>query len=439
MALDLPLPTGRFVAAVATASVAMLAVPGGRWWVFAAVNALLVVAAVADRVATVDPGRVGVERELPRALGLGEEAAIVWTVTNPGLRPLTVAMADELAPSLGAARRRFRVALPPHGRATVRTPIRPARRGRFTPGALTVRVTGPLGLVARQATRALPGELRVLPPFPSRAEAELRVNRARVLEVGLRSVRGHGGGTDFEQLREYRHDDEFRRIDWSATARADRPIVRQFRAERNQTVLILLDNGRTMAGQVAGVPRVEHAMDAVMMVTAVATRLGDRTGLMAFDRHVRAVVPPSAQRSQLGAVTAAMYDLEPALAESDVHGAFTQAVARFRRRSLIVVLTELAESAVTETLLPALPIVARQHLVLIGAVRDPGVVDLAARPVREPADAYGRVAALDALDRRRRTVHLLRAAGATVVDAAPGRLGPDLTDAYLSFKATGRL
>jgi uncharacterized protein (DUF58 family) len=194
-----------------------------------------------------------------------------------------------------------------------------------------------------------------------------------------------------------------------------------------------------MAARVAGVPRVEHAMDAAMMLTAVATRLGDRTGLVAFDRTVRAVVPPSAQRAQLGAVTSALYELEPALAESDFHGAFTHAVGRFRRRSLLVVLTELAEAQVTETLLPALPVVARRHLVLIGAVRDPEVVRLATRPVLEPADAYARVAALDALERRRRTVHLLRSAGATVVDALPGRLAPELADAYLGFKATGRL
>ena len=147
--------------------------------------------------------------------------------------------------------------------------------------------------------------------FASRAEAELRVTKARILEVGLRSAQGRGGGTEFEQLREWTPDDEFRRVDWSATARTNKPIVRTYRAERNQTVIVLLDNGRVMAGQVAGVPRVEHAMDAAMAITTVATRLGDRCGLVAFDTEVRAVVPPAKHRNQLGRVIEAVYDLEP--------------------------------------------------------------------------------------------------------------------------------
>src|SRR4051794_33019094 len=118
------------------------------------------------------------------------------------------------------------------------------------------------------------------------------MDRNRILEVGLRSAQGRGGGTEFEQLREYTVDDEFRRMDWAATARASKPIVRTYRAERNQTVITMLDNGRIMAGRVDDVPRVEHAMDAVMMLTAVATRLGDRAGLVAFDSPGRAVGPP---------------------------------------------------------------------------------------------------------------------------------------------------
>jgi uncharacterized protein (DUF58 family) len=302
-----------------------------------------------------------------------------------------------------------------------------------------VRVGGPWGLAARQARRALPGTLRVYPPFHSREEAELRINRARLLEVGLRSAQGRGGGTEFDQLREYGVDDEFRRIDWAATARTGKAIVRTYRAERNQTVLLLLDTGRVMAGRVDGVPRLEHAIDAVMMLTAVSTRLGDRAGLVAFADRVHAGVPPGHSRDQLARVTEAMYALQPALVESDYRGAFAETLARFRRRALLVVLTELNEAAVAETLLPALPLVVRSHLVLIAGVRDPEV-DRWARAVPSDASAaYRKAAAVAALDARRRTVARLRGLGAVVVDEVPGRLAPALADAYLRVKATGSL
>jgi uncharacterized protein (DUF58 family) len=279
----------------------------------------------------------------------------------------------------------------------------------------------------------------VHPRYRSREQAELRIERARILEIGLRSAKGRGSGTEFEALRDYSVDDETRRIDWAATARTGRPIVRTYRAERNQTVLCLLDLGRTMAARVEDVPRVEHAMDAVMMLTHVAGRLGDRVGLLAFDAEVRAVVPPRGGPHQLRRVTEAMYDLEPVLVESDHRLAFGTALGRFRRRSLVVLSTELAEQALEDTLLPALPLLLRDHLVVVASVVDPAVAAWAsARPV-DAGDAYRRAAAITALEERRRVVARLRGMGATVVDAAPGDLAPRLTDTYLKVKATGRL
>jgi uncharacterized protein (DUF58 family) len=432
-------PTRRLALLAAVLGLVLLALPSSGPIGVIAINAALIAVAVADALLAPHPSTIAIERELPAVLTIGQVGEIRWLVRNPLARALRVSVADALAPSLQAERRRFVATVPGHGRASTTASVRPTRRGKFEISTVVVRVDGPLGLGARQATRALAGALRVYPPFTSRDEAELRINRARILEVGLRSAQGRGGGTEFEQLREYGVDDEFRRIDWSATARSGKAMVRTYRAERNQTVLLLLDNGRVMAGRVDGVPRVEHAMDAVMMLTAVATRLGDRCGLVAFDREVRAVVAPAHGRDQLGRVTEAMYALEPVLAESDYAGAFSETLARFRRRALITIFTDLVEQAVGESLLPALPLLARNHVVLIASVRDPDVVRWA---MAEPADAsaaYRKAAASAALEERARAAARLRGLGATVIDAPPGDLAPKLADAYLKVKATGRL
>ena len=433
----MPIPTRRLALVALVAAVVVVALDRVVGF-FVVVGALAVLALVDWALAT-RPGVITIERDLPEVIGLGAVGEVLWEVANPTGRTQHLAFSDELAPSLGAATRRARVTVPAAGSAVVRTRIQPTRRGRFVIATLTVRVDGPLGLASRQAARQHRSVLRVYPPFRSRDEAELRINRARILEVGLRSAQGRGGGTEFDQLREYSVDDEFRRIDWSATARLGKAIVRTYRAERNQTVISLLDNGRVMAGRVAAVPRVEHAMDAVMMMTAVATRLGDRAGLVVFDREVRAVVAPGHGRNQLGLVTEAMYQLEPVLAESDYLGAFATTLARFRRRAMLVVFTDLVEQAVGETLLPALPLISRNHLVVVAAVQDPDVVRWAVTTPTDGAGAYRKAAAVAALDERRRTTARLRGLGATVVDAPPGKLAPLLADAYLKVKATGRL
>jgi uncharacterized protein (DUF58 family) len=317
--------------------------------------------------------------------------------------------------------------------------LRPTRRGRFEPTAVVVRTEGPLGLLARQRTRQVPGRLQVYPRFPSRDEAELKVRRARRVEAGLRTAQGRGGGTEFDQLREYTPDDESRRIDWAATARTGRPIVRTYRAEQNQVVVCLLDNGRVMAGRVAGVPRVEHAMDAAMALTSVAARLGDRAGLVAFDVGVRAVVPPGSGARQVGRVADVFPELEPVLAESDYAVAFAETLARFRRRAMLVVLTDLVEQAMLESLLPALPLLASRHRVVVAAVHDPAVVRWARAAPADPEQAYRAAAAVDALEERSRAAARLQGLGAMVVDAEPGALAGKLCDVYLDAKATGAL
>lgn len=434
----IPLPTRRLAAVVAVASLAMLLLPDSLPKLLL-VNGLLLVVAVVDAFAGPGPDTISVSRELPGIIALDGTGEVTWTVRNPSKRSVRVAIADELAPSLRASSRRISGLLPAGRTMRSTATLDPSRRGRFDIDQLVVRVEGPLGLGARQKARSLPATLRVHPAFRSRNEAALRIERARILDIGLRSAKGRGGGTDFDQLREYTPDDEFRRIDWAATARSTKPIVRTYRAERNQNIIVLLDNGRVMAGRVGGVPRVEFAMDAALLIATVATRLGDKVGLVAFDREVRAVVPPSHHSSQVSKVSEAMYDLDPQLAESDYRGAFAVTLSRFRRRSMFIILTDLVEQSIGESLLPALPLIARSHLLVVGAVRDPEVVAWATQSPPGPTEAHRRAAALRSFDERARATARLRALGAIVVDVPAHDLAPAVGDAYLAAKATGKL
>jgi uncharacterized protein (DUF58 family) len=408
------------------------------WLTMLAVLAAVVLVWLADWSLTAPPSKIGIARTVPSSVALGRTGTMSWLVRNGSSRAASIRFADGLAPSLRADARRAHLKLPSGRTATVETDVHPARRGRFVLSELVIRVDGPLGFAGRQQRRWIPAELRVLPRFPSRAEAELRLRRSR-LDMGLRSARMRGGGSEFDQLRDFSVDDEFRRIDWAATARADRLIVKTFRTERNQTVVNILDNGRLMAGQVADVPRSEHAMDAIMAVTTVATGLGDRTGLLVFDKSVRASVPASARSTQLSRLTNAMFDIEPELAESDYRGAFTETLLRFSRRTMLIIHTELIEQTVGEFLLPALPLLTRSHVVVIASIRDPEIERWATTAPETAEEAHRHAAARASLAERKRTIAELRRQGATVVDAVPGKLAARLMDHYLDVKARGRL
>ncbi len=412
--------------------------PEHPWWALLGIAVVVALVWLIDWLLTVSPNDIRVERSTPSSITLDRSGTVSWQVTNVSDRTARLKLADGLAPSLMADARRASIDLDGTRTATVETDLHPIRRGRFALGELVIRIDGPLGFGGRQQTRWEPDELRVFPRFPSRAEAELRLRRSR-LDMGLRSARMRGGGSEFEQLRDFTPDDEFRKIDWSATARANRMIVRTYRTERNQTVINVMDNGRLMAGQVAGVPRVEHAMDAIMALTTVSIGLGDRTGLLIFDGDVRATVPASARSTQLSRIINAMFDLEPVLAESDYHGAFTETLTRFSRRTMLVIHTELVEQTLNEFLLPALPLLTRSHVVVLATVRDPQVDEWASMVPKNAEEAHRHAASRASLAERERTIRELRRNGAAVIDAVPGKLAARLMDHYLDVKARGKL
>lgn len=447
-----PLPTPRLaIAAVVGALIVFLAPEIGRSSIFGLdfdnrflyANLALAILALVDGLLAPGPGTMAVRRNLPRSVTLGHTANLSWEVEGPSRRRLgsavRVRLSDELAPSLHAAARRVELKIPSRGVTTATVGLKPSRRGRFEPREVVVRTSGPMGLVHKQRRRDHHSTLNVLPPFRSAREAELSLRRAQVLQVGMRSARGRGGGTEFDSLRELTPDDETRRIDWAATARSQRPIVRTYQAERNQTVLCLLDAGRTMAGRVQGVPRMEYAMDAAMLLAELATGLGDRMGLVAFDRTAHTTIEPSNKRSQRAVISERLFDLEPALAESNYQSVVTHVLARYKRRSLLVLLSELGEGVIEESLVPALPLLIRTHVVVIAAVKDPDLVYWTTTTTADDEGGFLRASAITALAKREALAARLRGMGTIVIDVEPDGFASALGDAYLDAKAIGRL
>ncbi|MGV9994991.1 DUF58 domain-containing protein [Streptomyces sp. NPDC003374] len=412
------------------------------WTGILAVNAPLAVACACDYALAAPVRRLGLTRSGDTSVRLGQSADVTLTVTNPSRRPLRARIRDAWPPSswqpgTETAASRHRVTVPPGERRRLTTRLRPTRRGDRLADRVTIRSYGPLGLVSRQGTHKVPWTVRVLPPFTSRKHLPSRLARLRELD-GRTSVLTRGEGTEFDSLREYVPGDDTRSIDWRATARQSAVAVRTWRPERDRHILLVLDTGRTSAGRVGDAPRLDAAMDAALLLAALASRAGDRVGLLAYDRRVRASVQGRAAGDLLPSLVNAMATLEAELVETDARGLAATALRTAPRRSLIVLLTTLDAAPVEEGLLPVLPQLTQRHTVLVAAVADPHVARMAG--ARGTVDAvYEAAAAARARTERQRTAEQLRRHGVTVVDATPDDLAPALADAYLALKAAGRL
>ncbi|MGW6822933.1 DUF58 domain-containing protein [Streptomyces sp. NPDC055005] len=412
------------------------------WTGMLAVNGPLAMACAVDYALAVPVRTLGLTRSGDTSVRLGEHADVHLTVTNPGGRRLRARVRDAWPPSSwrpgteGAASRHT-VSIPPGERRRLTTRLFPTRRGDRRADRVTIRSYGPLGLLARQGTHTVPWTVRVLPPFASRKHLPSRLARLRELD-GRTSVLTRGEGTEFDSLRDYVPGDDTRSIDWRATARQNKVAVRTWRPERDRHILICVDTGRTAAGRVGDAPRLDSALDAALLLTALAVRAGDRVDLLAHDRRPRAQVQGRSAADTLPAFVNAMATLEAELVETDARSLVFTVLRSAPRRSLVVLLTTLDAAPIEEGLLPLLSQLTQRHTVVLASVADPRVAEMA--KARGSIDAaYEAAAGTQTRSQRERTADQLARHGVHVVDAAPDNLAPALADAYLALKAAGRL
>ena len=406
----------------------------------------LVIVVIVDIGLAASTRKLRYVRSPDRSARLAQQVDVGLLIHNDGRRRFRGQVRDAWPPSAGARPRIHPVNIPAGQHQHVQSQLRPVRRGEQRAAVVTARSIGPLGLAGRQGSQGVPGLLRVLPPFLSRKHLPARLAKLREID-GLLPTLIRGQGTEFDSLREYVVGDDVRSIDWRATARRADVVVRTWRPERDRRVMIVLDTGRTAAGRVgvdptaadpAGWPRLDWSMDAALLLAALASRAGDHVDFLAHDRVSRAGVFGASRTELLAQLVEAMVPLQPALLETDWTAMVSAIARRARRRSLVVLLTDLNATALDEGLLPVLAQLSAKHHLMLAAVADPRVDQMAAGR-SDPAAVYDAAAAERSRNDRRAIATRLRRSGVEVVDAPPTELAPALADRYLAMKATGRL
>ncbi|WP_437907811.1 DUF58 domain-containing protein [Sorangium sp. So ce327] len=374
---------------------------------------------------------VTVKRHAPAVLSIGRPNLITLEIRSLSRRKLSIEVADDLFDHAESDDLPVKLELPPRERATARYHVRPTRRGAHTIGDHHVRYLSPFGLWIRQVTVPAETPVKVYPDVQAVRTFELMARQDRDPSA-LRASRKRGGESEFERLREYRRGDEFRSIDWKATARQKKIISREYQLESNQNLLFLLDAGRLMTAQTQGLSLFDHALNASLMLSHVAARGGDRVGLLAFADGIKSYAPPVSGAGAAKHVLSAGYDLYPELVETNYGAAFQHVGLRVRKRSLIVLFTQVVDDVAASELLRLMRGVMPRHLPLMVLLRD---VEIDALVEGGDADPYTRGAAAELSSFRDRLVRDLKNQGALVLDVAPGQLTGQLINRYLEIKA----
>ena len=402
------------------------------WVLWAAYLAALAPLLILDALIAPRPRSLNWSLETPEALHVGVAHTLVLDARLPAR--WDAALEAELdvegpLPSPGTARGRGET-----GRFRLEWPLLPDRRGVVRFETLWMRYRSPLRLWHVVVQEPIAREVPVLPDLPRiRAEA-LRYYSDREFRMGLKTERYIGDGSEFDSLKEFVHGDDRRAIDWKSTARHRRLLARHHRAERNHPVILTLDTGRLMAEPVAGLTRLDHAVRSALLLAHACLRTGDRVGLFTFDARARMLHPPSGGIHELHALVAAATRVSYTSEETNFTLGLTQLGQHLSRRSLIVLLTEFADTVTAQLMVENVGRLVRRHLVVFVSIRDPALEAFMERPLGSLSDLGGAVVT-QTLRRERGRVHLdLRRLGVRVLDVPPQLIAPDLIRQYLDIR-----
>jgi len=393
-------------------------------------------AIIATRDLAMLPGRSGyaVRRAMPEPFSLGEPEEVAVVIQNRAAAGLNARVADHAPGTLRPQPREVSGRFDANGLLKVAYRTYSPKRGAYKFGSVDLQVWRDDGWWRRQVRLPDPQEVAVFPNIVAIKRIQLSLRRGLRAMAGMRRARPPGASTAFAGLREYVRGDDVRRVSWTATARRDRPVVVEVEAERGQQVIVALDCGRLMTAPAGDLDKLDHAVNAALMLAWVAQAYGDRVGLMTFDDRVTGFLKPERGSTQLHRITEALYAIQPEYVEPDFGHAMTHLALHVGRRSMVVILTDVQDPEASRELVAHALRLAARHLVLVVAMSDPAVLSARDDPIDNTNRAYEWAAAEEFVASRRESFEMLRRGGVLGLDVVAGRLSPALVERYLELK-----
>jgi len=414
-------------------------------------DGLVLAAAILDGARLPAAAKLSATRTWSNAPALDSETEIELTIENQGRTIVDCRLLDDLPAALVTEPDVQKVTAFPRVPARIRYRIEPQERGDYDTGWLYMRYRSPLGLSERWAKAKLTQPVRVYPALRTAAEQQIFLARSRQIDLQLRQARQRGLGRDFESLREYREGDDLRDICWTATARRGNLITRQYQTERSQPVWIVLDCGRLMRSRVAiakpatlGMQepgaaarvhsKLDHACSTAVALAQLALYSGDRVGLLAYGSGIQQRLLPGRGSDHLRQLIELLAQVRSEAAEAD-HLRATMVLNRLQpRRSLMLWITDLAESAMRPEVIDGAVQLLRRHVLLFVAMAQPEVEIIASTRPRNVEQMFRSAAAQEMAARRERLLARLHEQGALTLDLNPEVLTSSVLNHYLTVK-----
>ncbi len=394
-------------------------------------------AAALDAAAVMLMRRLAVERDVPGRIALGVEMDIPLTLHNPNRRGMTAEFFDGLPDTVESTHLPWAGRIAGRSHTTVLYTARPLARGPVAFTECHVRHASPLGLWWRSYRAGGRRESRVYPDYVPIVRYTLLAMSNRESQMGIVAKNRVGQSREFHQLREYQDGDVLSQVDWKATARRSQLVSREYREQRDQTLVFLLDCGRRMRTRDGNLPQFDHCLNATLLLSYIALRQGDKVGVMGFGGTSRWLAPVKGQHSMAGILNH-LYDYECTAAPSDFNEAAERLMARQGRRALVVILTNLRTEDSSHLLAP-LRLLRRRHLVVVASLREKSVVERVNAPVARFDDALFAAAGQGYLAERQAFLATLRDHGVLTLDETADGLPAALANAYLDIKRRGAL